>query len=415
MIALVIPIFNRPAYLEECFDSLQRLTTKPDIVVLVDDHSTDMNVVRICKSYKGAIYIRHQKNKGVRGALQTGIECAIKEGAKTIINLDSDAIVTPDFISILMNLRSQWPDKIVSGFNNISRVNPIVKEWDAFYLKNYLNGINMCFTAQQYKDYVLPALKMEGNWDYNLSIACRPFVVSKPSCVQHIGMESSMGHSGNGIEPDTAQDFKALDLPDVTLFGIDAHDVEGIKRAAEISQRHINFGDVQIITQRQFPGKTLNEGRSNYSKFIIKQLTNHFKTSHVLIIHADGYVQNWKAWDNDWLQYDYIGARWLYHDGMANGNGGFSLRSKKLQDILAKMDLKEWHPEDEIICRRLRTMLEKEHRIKFAPYEVCDKFSIEAYGCGVMVDGRGIAGNQYTGQFGFHSYNVTGLPIPPKR
>lgn len=141
-------------------------------------------------------------------------------------------------------------------------------------------------------------------------------------------------------------------------------------------------------------------------------MVNYIDTSHVLIIHADGYIQNPSAWDNDWLQYDYIGARWQYHDGYAVGNGGFSLRSRKLLEIISKLNLNNFHPEDCIISRQLRPMLEQQYGIKFAPVEVADKFSIEAYG-DIMTDSNGIKANRYCGQFGFHGYYVEGLPEPP--
>ena len=38
---------------------------------------------------------------------------------------------------------------------------------------------------------------------------------------------------------------------------------------------------------------------------------------------------------------------------------------------------------------------------------------IEAYGAKIFTDMQGHQANTYTGQFGFHGYNVVGLPIPP--
>jgi hypothetical protein len=52
--------------------------------------------------------------------------------------------------------------------------------------------------------------------------------------------------------------------------------------------------------------------------------------------------------------------------------------------------------------------LENNHGIKFAPTDVADRFAIEAYNVPAP-------DNAYSGQFGFHGYHVTGLPIPPTR
>jgi len=400
-IGLVIPVFNRPEYVRRCFESLEAANMpKGTIIVVVDDAST-VDMSSLSMKHK---WLVNNKNEGVKYSLLRGVESAISVGAEIIINLDSDAIVKPDFMQSLLELNNRT-GMISSGFNNPKE--PILNQFEAGYIvKAHANGINMCFNLQQYHDFIEPALKGAGNWDFEASKLAGTVAITIPSVVQHIGLQSSMGHIG----ADVAQDFKQLSLPSVTLFGIDSHDVRGIERAAAISQRDIEFGAVNIITQDLFTKGGNNELRRNdYSRFMLKELTKHFTTSHVLTIHADGYVVNFNAWADEWLQYDYIGATWLYKDGMNVGNGGFSLRSKKLCDILAENQIEHIHPEDHCICRIYRKSLEEDFGIKFAPADVADKFSIEAYGSNAI---RGA--NMYSGQFGFHSRHVdfsqSGLP-----
>jgi hypothetical protein len=139
----------------------------------------------------------------------------------------------------------------------------------------------------------------------------------------------------------------------------------------------------------------------------------YIETDYVLIIHADGYVVNAWAWDDRWLKYDYIGATWGYKDNMNVGNGGFTLRSKKLLNVIKDYDVPHGTIEDDFICRKIRKELEVKHGIKFAPEEVANKFSIEAYGASAFTDMQGFKANTYTGQLGYHGYGVQGLPIPP--
>lgn len=348
----------------------------------------------------GVTVIKHrQSNTGIAKTMKYGYDFLF-QFCDIVINLDSDAIVKPNFITRLLELKKQFPNHIISGFNsrnedNGKLRNPIISEHEGYALKQYVNGINMIIDRNMYEE-VKPILEKSGNWDFNVSTANKlPKVIAVPSLVQHIGLNSSMGHSNN---PDVACDFKLLSLPDVTLFGIDAHDPKGITRAAHICAENVDFGAVKIITERLF------SGREAYSQFCIKDMAKYIETSHVLIIHADGFIQNPLAWDNDWLQYDYIGATWWYKDGKNVGNGGFSLRSKKLLDIISELDIKDCHPEDDVICRRLRPMLESEYGIKFATEDVANRFSIEAFNS---------PDNTYNGQFGFHGYNVKGLPIAP--
>lgn len=402
--ALVIPIYNRPEYVKRCFASLEALTVKPDIIVLVDDGSTDKETISLCSDFvinETRHIITNEVNSGVKKALFVGCTYAWTRGADLVINLDSDAIVKPDFVHRLVDRYKEAEGKlIVSGFNNPKEPHLTYKT------KRHANGINMCFNREQYEQHIKPALLAKsGNWDYMASESAGKVAITIPSCVQHIGLQSSMGHIG----ADIAHDFKMLELPSVTLFGIDSHNPNGIHRAAEISQRDIQFGAVNIITKDLFTkGGSNEQRRSDYSRFMMKSLTEYFDTSHVLTIHHDGYVLNWEAWNNDWLQYDYIGATWNYKDGMNVGNGGFSLRSKKLCEILANNDLEGeyYHPEDHHIARTYRPSLEA-MGIKYAPEEVANKFSIEAYG--TTFGGA----NRYSGQFGFHGPHVdlSALPV----
>jgi hypothetical protein len=132
-----------------------------------------------------------------------------------------------------------------------------------------------------------------------------------------------------------------------------------------------------------FPFEIVNikkiSSKGEYSQFIIKELDKYIETDFVLIIQHDGYVLDPSAWDDGFLEYDYIGAPWLESDGYNVGNGGFSLRSKKLQHILATDDFIQSNhsAEDVTICRLYRPYLEEKYGIKFAPEELADKFSFE--------------------------------------
>lgn len=146
--------------------------------------------------------------------------------------------------------------------------------------------------------------------------------------------------------------------------------------------------EVDGVEIMQFPPFA---GKADYSHFMIKELDQCFQTSHCLVIQHDGYVLDGSMWDDMWLGYDYIGAPWLYPDPDRNvGNGGFSLRSKKLQEALAADDSIEIiEPEDEVIGRLYRRTLEQQWDISFAPEYIAHKFSYELH-------------EPYGPTFGFH-------------
>jgi glycosyltransferase involved in cell wall biosynthesis len=419
-VALIIPYHNRIDYLKKCLASIEVSDIPRDLFLLViNDASTNFETLDF-SYYPNIDKINREEfifkeNKGIKGVLKYGFERCFSMGYDIVISLDSDTIVVPNFFKKIIALRSMFIDNIVCGINstnydNGKLRNPIVSEYDNFIMKKFTNGQCLCLNESSYNRFVKGALSMNGNWDYNASLATQKenisVLVPKPSLVQHIGVVSSMSHIKYG-EPDVALDFPKIKLTNVTLFGVDAHDPNGILRASEISQRHIEFGAVKIITERIF------DGRDGYSQFCIKEMWKYIETDYVLLIHSDGFIQNAWAWDDSWLQYDLIGASWGYKDNMNVGNGGFTLRSKKLLNIIKDYDVPQGTIEDDFICRKIRRELEIKHGIKFAPEEVANKFSIEAYGASAFTDMQGFKANTYSGQMGFHGYQVQGLPIPP--
>lgn len=413
MTALILTTYNRPEYLAQCLHSLSNVNYPKDtLLIIVDDCSNEETrqllndftlPIQIIKYFKPA-------NKGIKDSLLTGYKLAFTY-CNIAINIDGDAIVKPEFITRLLELQQQFPENIISGFNSRNKDgdklrNPILSEHEGYAVKKYANGINMVVNRDLYDKYIHKGLTSNTNWDFAASQG-NSCIIAVPSLVQHVGINSSMGHGNN---PDVACDFKLLSLPDVTLFGIDAHDPAGIKRAAQICTKDVEFGDVKIITERLF------SGREAYSKFMIADLWEHVKDcagTHILTIHGDGFITNPQAWDNEWLKVDYLGATWIYKDGFNVGNGGVSLRSKKFIEACSQLDIEDYHPEDCKLSRKYRPFLEKHFGLKWGTEEQANRFCIEAYGCNTMTDSEGKNAAKYSGQFAFHGYSVIGLPVQP--
>ena len=180
-----------------------------------------------------------------------------------------------------------------------------------------------------------------------------------------------------------------LNLQNTTLVAIDCINLERIQIAMDICMENIDFGDVKILThfvdQKDKRIVNINEikGIKDYSFSCLKELNKYINTEYCLLIQYDGFVTNYNAWDKEFLKYDYIGGadkinnfRNENDDGLV-GNGGFSLRSKKLLEELSKInyieeDLKEG--EDHLISVKYRNYL-KENGIIFAQKDIADKFA----------------------------------------
>ena len=117
---------------------------------------------------------------------------------------------------------------------------------------------------------------------------------------------------------------------------------------------------------------------SDYSRFVLGQLADHVRTEHCLLIQWDGFVIDPGEWDERFLEYDYIGAPWpQFGDGDDVGNGGFSLRSRKLLEACRSPGFRQSHPEDVAIGRVNREYLELEQGIVFADTATAARFAFE--------------------------------------
>ena len=137
--------------------------------------------------------------------------------------------------------------------------------------------------------------------------------------------------------------------------------------------------------------------QDDYKNVSLKLIPHICIEDYNLILHPDGFAVNRDAWTDEFLEYDYIGAAW--GDGRV-GNGGFSLRSRKLYDAILDLnvglkssdynhiiDNPDIHiinaqgqyeiPEDNVICKIHKNELETKYGIKFAPTHIANRFSVE--------------------------------------
>ena len=161
-------------------------------------------------------------------------------------------------------------------------------------------------------------------------------------------------------------------MNNITLCCIDSAQPDKAKIAFDRCKSSFIFGGELFINDPQI------NSRQAYSKFILQELHKHIHTDFVLIVQWDGYIINPDAWSDQFLDYDYIGAVWPWHpEGKRVGNGGFSLRSKKLCELTASPDFAYADlNEDDLICHVNKDFLEN-HGIKFAPEEIARYFSFE--------------------------------------
>lgn len=429
MNALIITTYNRPEYLSRCLQSIKKSGLPINTVIIIsDDCSTDPQTIKLIDTFEcgnnPVVRLKWNKNGSIKQSLLNAYRLAFDHfKCETVMNLDSDAIVAHGFYQRLVHLKKHFPHHIVTGFHCTTRnangterhkilgggvligenSDPsVVPSRPDYIMKQSVGGINFVLNEEQFRRWVEPSLirtlEHGGNWDHQASIMAMidsaPIISHVPSLIQHIGFDSAMKHTEH---PDVADDFKIVNLQDVTLIGVDCKQLPRLIKAADICEHDITFAKTILLSSQESTDPRVIKidpinSKEAYSDFMIKHLHKYIDTTHALIIQYDGYVMDAEAWEDEFMQYDYIGAPWWYPDGFNVGNGGFSLRSQQLMKYLASAQfITQTHPEDHIIGRTYRKQLETDG-FKFAPVSVARRFSFEGHN----------SRDKYNGQFGFH-------------
>jgi hypothetical protein len=217
-----------------------------------------------------------------------------------------------------------------------------------------------------------------------------------------------------------------LSLPNITLAAVTSVDIEKTHNALLYSAQAIEFGAIKFFSSIPPISKDCRVNYVpippidllGYNRFIIQSLHEQVATTHCLIVQADGFVLNPELWTPSFADYDYIGAPWpefvikmpadeiFYLDRNRVGNGGFSLRSKRLLELTSLMNIDPLTygipSEDIVICHYLFDEL-KAAGVRYAPIDEAAKFSID-----LSDKNFGDAASPLNRTFGFHGKHWLG-------
>lgn len=111
LVSVVIPVYNTNERFRACFDSILNQKYSNIEVILIDDGSSDASA-QICdrmalSTDRFPVFAIHQANGGVSRARNRGIDFA---NGEYLVFIDSDDVVTPDYVSDFMDAREKYPD-----------------------------------------------------------------------------------------------------------------------------------------------------------------------------------------------------------------------------------------------------------------------------------------------------------------
>jgi hypothetical protein len=202
-----------------------------------------------------------------------------------------------------------------------------------------------------------------------------------------------------------------LELPNITLVMIETLVHKLAALTVQDCLDKVEFGEVLIFSDVAWdtPGRTYKVHGFNkigWETFRWYEAPKYITTSHGLFVEWDAGIFDPTMWKDEYLEYDYIGAPWPpnWHTDKFNdrnvGNGGFSLRSKRLLDYLYehRADFPvTTDVGDALFCWVYRPRLEQAG-FKWAPAELALDFAFEI-----------VRRSEHSRHFGYH--NVMNWPL----
>lgn len=126
--SVIIPVYNTAEYLPFAIESVLANDTSEAEMIIVDDGSTDGISPAVCDEYEkkhpALIRVIHQKNSGLGGARNRGLE---NSRGDYIIFLDSDDTLATDTLTKLSStINESSPDVIIFGLSRLGKNGAVI-------------------------------------------------------------------------------------------------------------------------------------------------------------------------------------------------------------------------------------------------------------------------------------------------
>jgi len=124
-VAIIIPAYNE----EDTIAKVVSAVSKYGIPIVVDDFSADGTSLKASEA--GAVVIRHEKNSGYDGALNSGFRKASQLNCEYAITMDGDAQHDPRLIETYLSLLKDSVDMVCGIRPRKARIAETVFSWVA--------------------------------------------------------------------------------------------------------------------------------------------------------------------------------------------------------------------------------------------------------------------------------------------
>lgn len=128
-VSVVVPLYNKAAFVERCVASIRAQTLADFEVVVVDDGSTDGTAARL--DGLPVTVLVHPRNRGKAESLRTAFRHALEHGARCLVTLDGDGQHDPADVGTLLDAWLGAPGSIVVGSRLHDKANFPIARWRA--------------------------------------------------------------------------------------------------------------------------------------------------------------------------------------------------------------------------------------------------------------------------------------------
>ena len=146
-LSIIIPMYNTEPYIDSLLKALAPQLTPEVELIVVDDGSN----FPFLPPYPSIKVFRHDKNKGVSAARNTGLK---KAKGQYIVFVDSDDLVSEDYVSQIFKSIENEPDTVYISWKHLSGpIGKIIKGpndefnpynrcvWNRVFKKTYIKGL----------------------------------------------------------------------------------------------------------------------------------------------------------------------------------------------------------------------------------------------------------------------------------
>jgi glycosyltransferase involved in cell wall biosynthesis len=207
--SIIIPMYNVSQFIEKCIESAynQGMLDSDFEVIIVDDESPDnsLEIATRLTSERNNVTIVSQKNKGLGGARNTGLEQAKGD---YIIFLDSDDFLLPNILKVVVSLAKEKDlDVLEFGAQGVNEIGALLYTRASSSNNKILNGIEYSQKVRYmdsacnklYKRVFLKANNLTflekifiEDYEFNTRVfACALRVMAVPTIVSHFFQNSN--------------------------------------------------------------------------------------------------------------------------------------------------------------------------------------------------------------------------------